>query len=182
MVRLLHNYDTTTVPSLTGCRRGAFCNLERLQIIMTTHQQLPAARDFRPLLIALFLGMSLFCGQVWAAETSPEDVDLPRNQWLSLPSDLTSEQRVTARRILDETEPRLMELHTRLLQTMDELRQLSFATDTHDDVLSQLGVRLVNTRDKLFNELVILRDRLHNEAGFTPEWDLQRGCNALQRQ
>lgn len=147
-----------------------------------TYRHPPAVRDFRPLLILLFLGMSLLCGQALAAETSREAVALPRAQWLPLPSDLTTEQRVAAQRILDETEPRLLELHSHLIQIMEELRHLSFATDTHDDALSQLGVRLVTTRDTLFNELVLLRDRLRDEAGFTPEWDLQRGCNALQRQ
>ena len=131
-------------------------------------------------LCMLLLALALVRGHALAADSGAPPL-LPQGQWIPLPDDLTPEQAATAQRILDESEPRLLELHNSMILIMNELRSLSFAPDTHDDALGLLGNRLVDTRDALIQELDTLRTRLSDEVGFTPDWDFKRGCNDLRR-
>ncbi len=134
---------------------------------------------FKRIIQAVFvitaLGAFSFSGNAQQSEYG--GMQLP--PWFALPETISTEQHQAAQSILDSSMPRIRSLQAALRNTMQELRSLAFATDTHDDTLSQLGTRLVETRDALLAELAHVRDRLDKELGITAFWKLDRDCTPL---
>lgn len=93
---------------------------------------------------------------------------------LPLPQNLNAEQREAALAILAEAEPRLTALHRDLSQTLLELHNLSYASDTPPDALGILGSKLVRLRNQIFKELRAISQKMEQQAGFNPGWGIRK--------
>lgn len=89
---------------------------------------------------------------------------------MPLPADLTPRQQQIALAIMREAEPQLTVLHMKLRQTLVELHNLSFASDTPPDALAVIGRRLIRLRAEAMRELQRLSARMETMAGFNPGW------------
>lgn len=89
---------------------------------------------------------------------------------MPLPADLTPQQQQAALAVLREAEPHLTVLHMQLRQTLVELHNLSFASDTPPDALAMIGRKLIRIRNEAVRELQRLSDRMEQLAGFNPGW------------
>lgn len=110
-------------------------------------------------------------------QTTPKQTPSPYNTKLfalPLPQNLNAKQREIALSILTEAEPRLTTLHKDLSQTLLELHNLSYASDTPPDALGVLGSRLVRLRNEILKELRSISQRIEQQAGFNPGWGLRK--------
>ena len=67
---------------------------------------------------------------------------------MPLPPNLTPEQQQAALAIMREAEPYLTVIHIQLRQTLVELHNLSFASDTPPDALAVIGRRLIQRTER----------------------------------
>lgn len=95
---------------------------------------------------------------------------------MPLPQDLTPSQRQIALELMQEAEPRLSVLYAQLSTTLEELHNLSFASDTPPDALANLGRKLVTLRKDILSEMRRLSLQMKKKAGFNPGWGT-RSCN-----
>lgn len=98
---------------------------------------------------------------------------------MPLPADLTPQQQQIALAIMREAEPHLTVLHTKLRQTLVELHNLSFASDTPPDALAVIGRRLIRLRAEAMRELQRLSARMEKMAGFNPGWGSRVRARAM---
>lgn len=98
---------------------------------------------------------------------------------LPLPADLTPKQQQIALAIMREAEPHLTVLHLQLRQTLTELHNLSFASDTPPDALAVIGRRLIRLRAEAMRELQRLSVRMEKMAGFNPGWGSRVRARAM---
>ena len=89
---------------------------------------------------------------------------------MPLPADLTPQQQQAALAVMREAEPYLTVLHMQLRQTLVELHNLSFASDTLPDALAVIGRRLIRLRNEAARELQRVSNRMEKLAGFNPGW------------
>ena len=89
---------------------------------------------------------------------------------MPLPADLTPQQQQIALAAMRKAEPYLTVLHTQLRQTLMELHNLSFASDTPPDALPMLGRKLMQIRTDVLCELQRLSGEIEHNAGFNPGW------------
>ena len=99
---------------------------------------------------------------------------------MPLPADLTPQQQQAALAIMREAEPHLTILHRQLRQTLAELHNLSFASDTPPDALAVIGRRLIRLRSEALRELQRLSGRMEQLAGFNPGWGTRVRGTKLQ--
>ena len=92
---------------------------------------------------------------------------------MPLPSDLTPEQQQAALAIMREAEPCLTVIHMQLRQTLTELHNLSFASDTPPDALAVIGRKLIRLRAEAMRELQRLSSQMEKIAGFNPGWGMR---------
>ena len=78
-----------------------------------------------------------------------------------------------------EAEPQLTVLHMKLRQTLVELHNLSFASDTPPDALAVIGRRLIRLRAEAMRELQRLSARMEKMAGFNPGWGSRVRARAM---
>lgn len=69
-----------------------------------------------------------------------------------------------------EAEPYLTVIHIQLRQTLVELHNLSFASDTPPDALAVIGRRLIRLRTEAIRELQRISAQMEKLAGFNPGW------------
>lgn len=98
---------------------------------------------------------------------------------MPLPPDLTPRQQRIALALMREAEPSLTVLHRRLRQTLVELHNLSFASDTPPDALADLGRRLIRLREEAMRELQRLSAQMEKLAGFNPGWGSRVRARAM---
>lgn len=98
---------------------------------------------------------------------------------MPLPADLTPRQQRIALAIMREAEPSLTVLHRQLRQTLVELHNLSFASDTPPDALAALGRRLILLREKAMRELQRVSAQMEKLAGFNPGWGSRARARAM---
>lgn len=98
---------------------------------------------------------------------------------MPLPADLTPRQQQIALAIMREAEPQLTVLHMKLRQTLAELHNLSFASDTPPDALAVIGRRLIRLRAEAMRELQRLSARMETMAGFNPGWGSRVRARAM---
>ncbi len=72
--------------------------------------------------------------------------------------------------IMREAEPYLTVIHIQLRQTLVELHNLSFASDTPPDALAVIGRRLIRLRTEAIRELQRISAQMEKLAGFNPGW------------
>ena len=89
---------------------------------------------------------------------------------MPLPADLTPEQQKAALAIMREAEPCLTIIHIQLRQTLAELHNLSFASDTPPDALAVIGRKLIRLRAEALCELQRISAQMEKIAGFNPGW------------
>ena len=89
---------------------------------------------------------------------------------MPLPPNLTPEQQQAALAIMREAEPYLTVIHIQLRQTLVELHNLSFASDTPPDALAVIGRRLIRLRTEAIRELQRISAQMEKLAGFNPGW------------
>ena len=89
---------------------------------------------------------------------------------MPLPANLTPEQQQAALAIMREAEPYLTVIHIQLRQTLVELHNLSFASDTPPDALAVIGRRLIRLRSEAIRELQRISIQMEKLAGFNPGW------------
>ncbi len=94
---------------------------------------------------------------------------------MPLPQNLTPSQRQIALDLMREAEPRLSAMHAQLRSTLEELHNLSFASDTPPDALATLGRKLVRLRNDIMLEMRRLSLQMKKKAGFNPGWGT-RNC------
>lgn len=92
---------------------------------------------------------------------------------LPLPPDLTPEQQKAALALMREAEPYLTVIHMQLRQTLTELHNLSFASDTPPDALAVIGRKLIHLRAEALRELQHLSSQMEKIAGFNPGWGVR---------
>lgn len=92
--------------------------------------------------------------------------------WLA---ELSPDQRAKARTIIDEAQPRVRELRTRIREKMAELESLSYDQATSPDTLPRLGRELQLLRNELRATLLEMDRRLLREAGVSPGAPMSRG-------
>ena len=80
------------------------------------------------------------------------------------------EQQQAALAIMREAEPYLTVIHIQLRQTLVELHNLSFASDTPPDALAVIGRRLIRLRTEAIRELQRISAQMEKLAGFNPGW------------
>ncbi len=98
---------------------------------------------------------------------------------MPLPADLTPKQQQIALAIMREAEPQLTVLHMKLRQTLVELHNLSFASDTPPDALAVIGRLLIRLRAEAMRELQRLSARMEKMAGFNPGWGSRVRARAM---
>lgn len=89
---------------------------------------------------------------------------------MPLPQNLTPEQQQAALAIMREAEPCLTVIHIQLRQTLTELHNLSFASDTPPDALAVIGRKLIRLRTEAIRELQRISAQMEKLAGFNPGW------------
>ena len=89
---------------------------------------------------------------------------------MPLPPHRTPEQQQAALAIMREAEPYLTVIHIQLRQTLVELHNLSFASDTPPDALAVIGRRLIRLRTEAIRELQRISAQMEKLAGFNPGW------------
>lgn len=89
---------------------------------------------------------------------------------MPLPTNLTPEQQQAALAIMREAEPYLTVIHIQLRQTLVELHNLSFASDTPPDALAVIGRKLIRLRTEAIRELQRISAKMEKLAGFNPGW------------
>lgn len=93
---------------------------------------------------------------------------------MPLPQNLTPTQRQIALELMREAEPRLSVMHEQLRATLEELHNLSFASDTPPDALANLGKKLVRLRNDILLEMRQLSLKMKERAGFNPGWGTRK--------
>ena len=83
---------------------------------------------------------------------------------MPLPPNLTPEQQQAALAIMREAEPYLTVIHIQLRQTLVELHNLSFASDTPPDALAVIGRRLIRLRTEAIRELQRISAQMDNPS------------------
>ena len=86
------------------------------------------------------------------------------------PDTPSPEQQQAALAIMREAEPYLTVIHIQLRQTLVELHNLSFASDTPPDALAVIGRRLIRLRTEAIRELQRISAQMEKLAGFNPGW------------
>ena len=88
---------------------------------------------------------------------------------MPLPTNLTPEQQQAALAIMREAEPYLTVIHIQLRQTLVELHNLSFASDTPPDAWPSSGAGS-SAAYRAIRELQRISAQMEKLAGFNPGW------------